>query len=310
MNASFSPKSTFGAEAKNCAVSFTSQQESENGAALTNADFLRRSCEEAHLGIGPRDHHDCPHQVTFDQFSASDLETCEVAIQAAYRHVFGNCYVMENERLFELEAQLKDGRLCIREFVRGLAKSDFYASRFFASVAPQRGVELGFKHLLGRPPESQAEVSDCIALQASAGFSALVDHWIDSAEYSEVFGNDTVPYIRSWNSAAGISMASFPRIAALEQNFVNSDLAKGSSSILLRNLALGVPLKIKRPHGVRGMQVSAAWADGKPPARAEKLWRGLALVGAAHLGGMLVNVTSQIFGIHALDRIPAMFLGL
>ena len=310
MNASFSPKSTFGAEAKNCAVSFTSPQESGKGAALTNAEFLRRSCEEARIGIGPRDHHECPHQVTFDQFSASDLETCELAIQAAYRHVFGNCYVMENERLFALEAQLKDGRLCIREFIRGLAKSDFYASRFFSSVAPQRGVELGFKHLLGRPPESQAEVSDCIALQASAGFNALVDHWIDSAEYSEVFGNDTVPYIRSWNSAAGISMASFPRIAALEQSFVSSDLAKGSSSILQRNLALGVPLKIKRPHGVRGLQVSAAWADGKPPARAEKLWRGLALVGAAHLGGMLVNVTSQIFGIHALDRIPAMFLGL
>ena len=140
MNASFSPKSTFGAEAKNDAVSFTSQQKSGTGAALTNPEFLRRSCEEARVGIGPRDHHECPHQVTFDRFSASDLGTCELAIQAAYRQVFGNCYVMENERLYALEAQLRDGRLCIREFIRGLAKSDLYRSRFFVSVAPQRGI--------------------------------------------------------------------------------------------------------------------------------------------------------------------------
>ena len=73
-------------------------------------------------------------------------------IQACYRQVFGNCYVMANERAVPLEAQLKDGRLCVREFIRGLAKSDFYISRFFAPVSPHRGVELTFKHLLGRPP--------------------------------------------------------------------------------------------------------------------------------------------------------------
>ena len=282
MNASFSTKSAFGAETKNRAVSFSAQQESGKDAALTNVD----------------------------QCSRSDLEASEIAIQAAYRQVFGHCHVMENERLFTLEAQLRDGRLCIRDFVRALAKSDFYTSRFLVPVAPLRGVELGFKHLLGRPPESQAEVSDCIALQASSGFSALVDHWIDSAEYSEVFGSDTVPYVRSWDSVAGQSTAAFLRIAALEQNFVSSDPAKGSGSILLRNLTFGAPLKIQRPHGAGSKQMSAAWADGKPPARAEKLWRGLALVGAVHLGGMLLNVTGQIFGLHALDRIPAMFLGL
>ena len=56
--------------------------------------------------------------------------------------------------------------------------------------------------------------------------------------------------------------------------------------------------------------VSPAWVGNKPPADYEKLWRGLALVGGAHLAGMLVNVVSQMLGIHALDRIPAMFLGL
>ena len=57
------------------------------------------------------------------------------------------------------------------------------------------------------------------------------------------------------------------------------------------------------------MNQSATWKSG-PPANYEKRWRGLALVGAAHLAGMLLNVLSQMAGIHALDRIPAMFLGL
>ena len=67
-----------------------------------------------------------------------------------------------------LEAQLKDGRLCMRDFVRGLAQTEFYRSRFFASVSPHRGIELSFKHLLGRSPLSQQEVAACLALQAQA----------------------------------------------------------------------------------------------------------------------------------------------
>ena len=107
-----------------------------------------------------------------------------------------------------------------------------------------------------------------------------------------------------------MSMMNFVRVAALEQNFVNSDRAMGPSSILLNNLATGASLPIQRPSSVSYPAASAAWSGGKPPATFEKLWRGLALVGAAHLAGMLMNLTSQMLGIHALDGIPAMVLGL
>ena len=310
MNASISPKLAFGAESKNAALSYSSGMRTESGAALTNADYLRDSCAEMRLGTGPRDHHDCPHRVTFDYFSACDSETLDVVIRAAYRHVFGNCYVMAHERADALESQLKDGRLCVREFIRGLAKTDYYKSRFFASVSPQRGVELSYKHLLGRPPLSQEEMSGSIALQAAGGFDALVDSLIDSAEYSEVFGDDTVPYARAWTSAGGMSALNFVRIAALEQSFNSSDRSRGSSSILMNSLAAGTTMAIRRPSSVAYVGMSASWSGGKPPANYEKLWRGLALVGAAHLGGMMINVTTQIMGIHTLDRIPAMFLGL
>ena len=52
------------------------------------------------------------------------------------------------------------------------------------------------------------------------------------------------------------------------------------------------------------------WSNNQPPATFEKLWRGLILVGAIHLGGMLVNVVFQMLGNHSLDGIPAKFLGL
>ena len=55
---------------------------------------------------------------------------------------------------------------------------------------------------------------------------------------------------------------------------------------------------------------SGTWTANYPPAAFEKLWRGLALVGALHLVGMLVNIIFQMMGNHLLDRIPAMFLGL
>lgn len=55
---------------------------------------------------------------------------------------------------------------------------------------------------------------------------------------------------------------------------------------------------------------SGTWANNHPPAAAEKLWRGLALVGACHIGGMLINVIFQMMGNNSLDGIPAKFLGL
>lgn len=59
----------------------------------------------------------------------SDAEA-ETLIQAVYKQVLGNAYVMESERLAVPESQFKRGELSVREFVRAVAKSDLYFSRF------------------------------------------------------------------------------------------------------------------------------------------------------------------------------------
>ena len=105
-------------------------------------------------------------------------------------------------------------------------------------------------------------------------------------------------------------MLNFIRIAALEKNFASSDRSNGTDSLIRGSLAGDMAMAIDVPPALEFVSVSPTWIGNKPPADYEKLWRGLALVGAAHLAGMLVNVMSQMLGIHALDRIPAMFLGL
>ena len=73
-----------------------------------------------------------------------------------------------------LEARLMNGEITVRDFVNGLAKSPFYKDNYFHSVAPQRGIELNFKHLLGRAPLNQEEVQNSIKLQAEDGIRDLV----------------------------------------------------------------------------------------------------------------------------------------
>ena len=168
--------SGFGATSKwSNPVSFQRKGQAKNKPALTNGEFLKQSCDQMSIGVGPRSHEDCPHRVTTECYSPDDTAALAEAINASYRQVFGNAHVMDFERCTELEAQLCNGDLDVRNFIRGLAKSSFYKSRFFSGVAPQRGIELNFKHLLGRAPHSQAEVSGKISMLAEHGHDAVID---------------------------------------------------------------------------------------------------------------------------------------
>ena len=144
--------------------------------------------------------------------------------------MFGNQQPTNNQRQDSLEAKLKNGELTIRGFVNALAKSSFYKDRYFHSVSPQRGIELNLKHVLGRPPVDKAEVARLIIKLAAEGYDAVIDSITDSAEYTEVFGNDTVPYPRSFVSMAGVTTSSFTHMVDLESGAVTSDNALGQKS--------------------------------------------------------------------------------
>ncbi|WP_398320159.1 phycobilisome rod-core linker polypeptide [Vulcanococcus sp.] len=207
---------------------------------------------------------------TRDEFAPDDEFALTMVIRAAYRQVFGNVQPMESERCISSESRLRQGEITVREFVRQLAKSEFYRSRYFESVGPHRSVELSFKHLLGRGPTTEAEVTAQVAQMATGGFDAAIDHLLDSDEYFSAFGEDTVPYARSWGSAPGMPQASFNRIALLEQNFAGSDTAIGAKSQLLGSLAQGIGLTIKVPAQVyRSAVVGGGGFSGTGTARTE-----------------------------------------
>ncbi len=146
-------------------------------------------------------------------------------IRAVYKQVLGNPHVMESERLTTAESQLANGNLTVREFVRAIAKSDFYRRRYFESCAPYRFIELNFKHLLGRAPADQAEISAHIQICVGQGYEAEIDSYLDSNEYQSKFGDNIVPYYQGAKSQVGQKNINYNRTLSLYQGYAGVDSA-------------------------------------------------------------------------------------
>jgi phycoerythrin-associated linker protein len=165
-------------------------------------------------------------------WSTSGLEEVQTVIRAVYKQVLGNPHVMDSERLVTLESQLCDRSITVREFVRAVAKSGFYRSRYFESCAPYRFVELNFLHILGRAPQDQKEVSEHIVRCVAEGYDAEIDSYIDSSEYQSAFGENVVPYYRGKNSEANATQVGYNRIFALDRGPAQIDSAVQSSQLV------------------------------------------------------------------------------
>ncbi|MEH2378742.1 MAG: phycobilisome rod-core linker polypeptide [Nostoc sp.] len=116
-------------------------------------------------------------------------------IQAAYRQIFGRD-VFEGQRLTSVESELLSGEITIREFIRQLAKSKLFRKTYWEPLYVTKAIEYIHRRLLGRPTYGREEMNRYYDVSANQGFYALIDKIIDSAEYIEVFGEDTVPYER------------------------------------------------------------------------------------------------------------------
>ncbi|MCU0527123.1 MAG: phycobilisome rod-core linker polypeptide [Elainella sp. Prado103] len=168
----------------------------------------------------------------FELWPTSSLEEIQVVIRAVYKQVLGNPHVMDSERLVTAESQLCDRSITVREFVRLVAKSDFYRTRYFESCAPYRFVELNFLHLLGRAPQDQREVSEHIVRTVAEGYDAEIDSYIDSSEYQSAFGENIVPYYRGKNSEANSKQLGYNRMFALDRGPAQIDSSVKSSQLV------------------------------------------------------------------------------
>ena len=210
--------------------------------------------------------------------SADDVQA---AIRAVYKQVLGNPHVMESERLTSAESQLADGSPSVREFVRAVGKSEFYQNRYFQKCAPYRFTELNFMHFLGRPPQSQAEVSAHIVRCVAEGYDAEIDSYIDSEEYQSAFGENIVPYNRS-STEAGQSQVTYNRMIAIDRG-----PAQVSSSVKSSRLVYSVATNSTS-------KVSASRVSLGGSGEANKKMFKIVVTGAKFTGPRRVSTTEYI----------------
>ncbi|MBD2343670.1 phycobilisome rod-core linker polypeptide [Anabaena subtropica] len=124
-------------------------------------------------------------------------------VKAAYRQIFERDITRAYSlSISDLESKVKNGDISMKEFVRRLAKSPLYQKQFYQPFINSRVIELAFRHILGRGPSSREEVQKYFSIISNGGLPALVDALVDSAEYSDYFGEETVPYLRGLGQEA------------------------------------------------------------------------------------------------------------
>jgi phycocyanin-associated rod linker protein len=174
-------------------------------------------------------------------------EDVEMVIKAVYRQVLGNDYILASDRLVSAESEL-------------------YKSKFFYNSFQTRLIELNYKHLLGRAPLNESEVTYHLDLYITEGYDAEIDSYIDSMEYQNNFGENVVPYYRGFDFQPGQTSAGFTRMFRLYRGYANSDTAQveGSKSRLARELASNQASSIVGPSGSNDNWAFRPSADNAP----------------------------------------------
>ncbi|HIK55564.1 MAG TPA: phycobilisome linker polypeptide [Synechococcales cyanobacterium M55_K2018_004] len=174
----------------------------------------------------------------------------KAVIRAVYRQLLGNDYLMASERLVVPESLLRDGKITVKEFVRQVAKSELYKQKFFYNNFHSRVTELNYKHLLGRAPYDQSEISFHLDLYETKGYEADIDSYIDSAEYQASFGENIVPYYRDLvTTGVGQRTVGFTRLFSLYRGYATSSRSQlqGNYPVLVTELARGTATPVLAP---------------------------------------------------------------
>jgi len=124
-------------------------------------------------------------------------------VKAAYRQVFERDITRAySQSISDLESKVKNGDISMKEFIRRLGKSPLYRKQFYEPFINSRALELAFRHILGRGPSSREEVQNYFSIVSNKGLPGLIDALVDSQEYSDYFGEETVPYLRGLGQEA------------------------------------------------------------------------------------------------------------
>lgn len=128
---------------------------------------------------------------TDDQFEHTEMGDL---INAAYRQIFFHAFKWDRETI--LESQLRNRQITVRDFIRGLLLSNTFLDSFYNKNSNYRFVEHCVQKVLGRRVYGEAEKIAWSAVVMTKGVKGFIDELLNSPEYIENFGENTVPYHR------------------------------------------------------------------------------------------------------------------
>nr|YP_010986226.1 phycobilisome rod-core linker polypeptide [Pachymeniopsis lanceolata]WOL37144.1 phycobilisome rod-core linker polypeptide [Pachymeniopsis lanceolata] len=123
------------------------------------------------------------------------LEMDEI-IWAAYRQIFSEHQILSSTREPFLESQLRFNQIRVKDFIKGLLLSDAFYSLNYNVNNNYRFVEMCIQRVLGRDIYNEREKLAFSVIIGSKGLELFIDILLNSDEYLENFGDNTVPYQR------------------------------------------------------------------------------------------------------------------
>jgi phycobilisome rod-core linker protein len=130
---------------------------------------------------------------TDNLLGTSDLDDL---IAAAYRQIFHEQQMLISHRQRFLESQLCAGQITVRDFIRGLALSDSFRRLVFDNNNNYRFAEICVQRILGRNVYNEREKIAWSIVIATKGIQRFIDDLLNSDEYLNNFGDNSVPYQR------------------------------------------------------------------------------------------------------------------
>lgn len=126
-----------------------------------------------------------------DCFSPTEMDDL---IHAAYRQIFFHAFKWDRE--VALESQLRNRQITVRDFIRGLLLSNTFIDSFYNKNSNYRFVQHCIEKVLGRRVYNEREKIAWSIVVATKGVKGFVDDLLNTDEYIENFGENTVPYHR------------------------------------------------------------------------------------------------------------------
>lgn len=203
------------------------------------------------------------------------LEDCASAdeiqdlIWAAYRQVLSEHQILQFNRQVQLESQLKNRSINVRDFIRGLAKSEVFRRLVVDTNSNYRLVEVCLKRLLGRAPYNKDEEIAWSIKVATLGWGSFVDALVDSEEYQSNFGDTTVPYQRRRFKDRPINLVT-PRYGDTWRDKLETERYKWGDINNYMDMArsLNITLVIPKPVQTANIQIPDMTRDNKQGAAA------------------------------------------